>query len=85
MPLGTASQPIGAPAPEGLEYDISMIPSSRPVAEVRRPFLPQDFDEPCEGCLAPAGAYCRPGCDCGYTTEDAQAEATRASNQVRPA
>ncbi|MFI6112920.1 hypothetical protein [Kitasatospora sp. NPDC051164] len=43
----------------------------------RRPFLPQDFDEPCEGCLAPAGSYCRAGCDCGYTAEDARAEAAR--------
>jgi len=46
-------------------------------ATKRRRFLPQDFDEPCEGCLAPAGSYCRAGCDCGYTAEDAQAEATR--------
>jgi len=44
---------------------------------VRRPFLPGDFEEGCEECQAPAGAYCRPWCGSGYTAEDAQAEAAR--------
>jgi hypothetical protein len=42
-----------------------------------RPFLPSDFEDACEGCGAPAGAYCRAGCDDGYTAEDARADAAR--------
>lgn len=42
-----------------------------------RPFEPADFDEACEGCEAPAGAFCRSGCPCGYTAADAQADAAR--------
>lgn len=38
------------------------------------PFTPEDFDEPCEDCGAPAGFYCRPGCDTGFTAEDARAQ-----------
>ncbi|MGW1870441.1 hypothetical protein ACWCPS_33465 [Streptomyces mauvecolor] len=48
-----------------------------------RPFLPADFDEPCEDCKAPAGSYCRPGCSSGYTADDARADAqSRASNSA---
>lgn len=46
-----------------------------------QPFQPTDFEEPCEGCGAPAGAYCRPGCDCGYTAEHARADAVRAQRR----
>ncbi|MFD9791319.1 hypothetical protein ACFWXK_10240 [Streptomyces sp. NPDC059070] len=42
-----------------------------------RPFLPQDFEDPCEDCGAPAGSYCRPGCGSGYTAADARADAHR--------
>ncbi|AYG77895.1 hypothetical protein DWB77_00002 [Streptomyces hundungensis] len=42
-----------------------------------RVFLPGDFDEPCEDCQAPAGAYCRPGCGSGYTADDARADAQK--------
>lgn len=42
-----------------------------------RPFAPSDFDEACEECQAPADSFCRPGCPCGYTAEDARADAAR--------
>lgn len=41
------------------------------------PFAPGDFDTPCEDCEAPAGSYCRPGCDSGYSAVDAAADAAR--------
>ncbi|MFF5303559.1 hypothetical protein ACFY5F_29815 [Streptomyces sp. NPDC013161] len=40
-----------------------------------RPWRPEDFDERCETCGAPAGQLCRTGCDTGYTAEDARREA----------
>ncbi|MFE9559095.1 hypothetical protein ACFYMW_39150 [Streptomyces sp. NPDC006692] len=45
--------------------------------QAERAFLPQDFDEPCEECQAPAGSYCRPGSGSGYTAADARADANR--------
>ncbi|MFD6923736.1 hypothetical protein ACFV99_26485 [Streptomyces sp. NPDC059944] len=52
---------------------MSEAPNSRP-----RPWLPSvDFQEPCESCHAPAGQYCRPHCDSGYTALDAQRDAAR--------
>lgn len=45
----------------------------------QRPFLPADFEDPCEECEAPAGWYCRAGCGSGYTAADARADANRAS------
>lgn len=41
------------------------------------PFAPGDFDTPCEDCGAPAGSYCRPSCDSGYSAVDAAADAAR--------
>ena len=38
------------------------------------PFRPEDFDEACETCLAPAGQLCRPWCDTGYTAADYRAQ-----------
>lgn len=47
-----------------------------------RPFLPEyDFTEVCEGCGALPGQYCREDCDCGYTADDARADAIRAERQ----
>ncbi|MGP3691060.1 hypothetical protein ACTVZO_41410 [Streptomyces sp. IBSNAI002] len=59
---------------------MTMPPRSFTTVE-RQPFHPQDFDEPCEGCSAPAGSFCYADCDCGYTAEDAQAEAARRSRR----
>ncbi|MFE4512593.1 hypothetical protein ACFRMQ_00125 [Kitasatospora sp. NPDC056783] len=39
------------------------------------PFEPGHFDDRCEDCGAPPGAYCRPGCDSGYSADDARAHA----------
>lgn len=41
------------------------------------PFRPEDFDERCETCDAPAGQLCRSWCDTGYTAEDARRDAER--------
>lgn len=48
----------------------------------RRPFLPEDFDEPCEDCPAQAGEYCVPGCPSGYTADDARYDQTAWNNQI---
>ncbi|WP_439681524.1 hypothetical protein [Embleya sp. MST-111070] len=48
-----------------------------------RPFLPEDFDDACEDCPAPAGAYCFDDCPSGYTAEDAREEASRAPHDPR--
>ncbi|MFD9824290.1 hypothetical protein [Streptomyces violascens] len=48
-----------------------------PAPRDHHPFLPADFDEPCEDCEAPAGSYCRPTCPSGYTADDARADAHR--------
>lgn len=43
-----------------------------------RPWRPsEDFTEACESCHAPAGQYCRPDCDTGYTVRDAQRDNER--------
>ncbi|MDX5563642.1 hypothetical protein PYK79_10285 [Streptomyces sp. ID05-04B] len=47
----------------------------------QRPFLASEFDDTCEGCGAPPGAYCRPNCDSGYTAEDARAHAALLSRR----
>jgi hypothetical protein len=39
------------------------------------PFAPQDFDEPCEDCGAPAGAFCYDHCGSGYTADHARRQA----------
>ncbi|WP_199550137.1 hypothetical protein [Streptomyces sp. N35] len=48
-----------------------------------RPWRAEDFDEECATCQAPAGEWCRPGCDTGYTAEDARREAEQ-SRAARP-
>ncbi|MDG9709781.1 hypothetical protein [Streptomyces sp. DH10] len=40
-----------------------------------RPWRPEDFDDPCETCGAPAGQLCRAWCDTGYTAADARRDA----------
>ncbi|MET7693840.1 hypothetical protein ABZT06_38735 [Streptomyces sp. NPDC005483] len=40
-----------------------------------RPWRPEDFDDRCETCGAPAGQVCRSWCDTGYTAEDARRDA----------
>ena len=52
-------------------------PQPVPVPSDLGPFLPEEFDAPCEDCGAPAGAYCRSGCPSGYTADDARADALR--------
>ncbi|MET8291509.1 hypothetical protein ABZV80_41005 [Streptomyces sp. NPDC005132] len=57
-----------------------MLPAStgRTPGHELRPWRPsEDFTEPCETCHAPAGQYCRPHCDSGYTAHDAQRDAER--------
>lgn len=52
---------------------MSASPNSQP-----RPWRPsEDFEERCESCHAPAGQYCRPHCDTGYTAQDARRDAER--------
>ncbi|OIJ99027.1 hypothetical protein BIV25_11010 [Streptomyces sp. MUSC 14] len=41
------------------------------------PFRPEDFEEPCETCLAPPGQLCLAWCDTGYTADDARHDAER--------
>ncbi|WP_037902822.1 hypothetical protein [Streptomyces sp. NRRL S-350] len=55
---------------------------ARQPRQARQPFVPaRDFDEPCEDCGAPAGAYDFPDCPSGYTAEDARAEAERSADR----
>jgi len=42
---------------------------------IARPFLPEEFEEGCEDCGAPAGTYCRRGCPSGYSADDARSDA----------
>ncbi|GGV52334.1 hypothetical protein GCM10010245_82330 [Streptomyces spectabilis] len=53
-----------------------------------RPWRPEDFAEPCEGCGAPPGQLCRPWCDAGYTADcyrrDAERRAPTASSTDCP-
>ncbi|MEU8868040.1 hypothetical protein [Streptomyces umbrinus] len=47
-------------------------------------FRPEDFEEPCETCLAPPGQLCHAWCDTGYTAEDARADAHRDTKPPAP-
>lgn len=39
------------------------------------PWRPEDFDDRCETCGAPAGQLCHSWCDTGYTAKDARRDA----------
>ncbi|MFF9265845.1 hypothetical protein [Streptomyces longwoodensis] len=46
------------------------------------PFEPSDFDEPCEDCGAPAGAFCRADCPTGYSADTAQRHAAQIARRT---
>jgi hypothetical protein len=56
--------------------DFHLIPAD---FEHMRPWRPEDFDDRCETCGAPAGQLCRAWCDTGYTADDARRDA-----EIRP-
>lgn len=48
------------------------------------PFEGSDFEEPCEDCGAPAGAYCYTHCPTGYSAETARRHAEQITRRKTP-